>query len=75
MSERKMKGQLRVFFPDIGELDPADDVTPKEALKLAMMLASSTTIVIVDYPQFVKDNKLERHFKTNSAATNEARDG
>lgn len=58
------KWPLRIIIDGIGTLDPKDDITPKESVLLSMMLACGATSSLgIDYASFVKENRLERHFR------------
>lgn len=57
------KFPIGIVFEGIGHLDPQDDATPKEAVQIMMMLATAAVRVNADYPAFVKEHHLERHFK------------
>lgn len=58
-----VKWPLNISFSDIGSLKPTEDITAREAVLLQMMLCCSSVNSYVDFPLFVKENKLERHFK------------
>jgi hypothetical protein len=53
---------MNVVFDGIGSLEPKDDITPKEAVQLTMMLVCASANSFVDFPAFVKEHGLERHF-------------
>lgn len=60
------KFSLNIIFHDIGTLQPKDDITPKEAVQISMMLASASINANVDFLGFAKENGLERHFNRQS---------
>lgn len=54
---------LNVHLNGVGFLEPKDDITPKESVLLCMMIVSGMVAAFVDYPSFIKQHGLERHFK------------
>lgn len=56
------KYPLNIIFSNIGTLNPQDDITPLEAVRLCMAMVCAHAGSNVDYPAFIKENALERHF-------------
>ena len=54
---------LQIVVEGLGELAPADDMTPKEAVQLCMVLAGAMTRAPVDVLGFLTTNGLDRHFR------------
>jgi len=60
---------LKIVVSGIGELLPADDITPLESAHIAMLLGAASLRLgaigynFMDYATFIKEHKLERHFK------------
>ncbi len=54
---------LIMRISSLGELQPIADITPFEAIQLSMILCCLATGADVDYVRFIKENKLERHFR------------
>lgn len=55
------KAPLEIFAMGFGKMEPQDDITPKEAVLLAMIVAS-IGYRFIDIDGFIKSNKLQRHF-------------
>lgn len=60
-----IKWPMNVIFTGLGELAPTDDITPKEAVQLVMMIACASVGSGADYLGFAKSQGLERHFKAS----------
>lgn len=59
-----VKWPVNINIQSIGSLMPTDDITPKEAVLLQMMLSCATAGGWnIDYEGFVKEHSLERHFE------------
>lgn len=55
--------KVGVHIGPYGYVEPAQDITPREAVQLCMLLACASCGAHVDYEAFVKEHRLERHFK------------
>ena len=61
-----VKWPLNIIFDNCGSLKPTEDITPREAVFIQMMLACALGGGgMIDYAGFVKDHGLERHFKND----------
>ena len=62
-----VKWPLNIHFSECGLLNPMDDITPKEAVQLCMMLVSGFHGAFADFKKFVEDHSLQRHFSSEAA--------
>lgn len=54
---------VRITFDGLGTVEPTEDITPLEAVRLSMMLACGVIGSHVDYVGFAQQHGLTRHFK------------
>lgn len=62
------KTPLKIVFIDLGELQPATDITPLESTHISMMLGIAPFSGNTDFVKFAKEKGLERHFKSQEWA-------